>query len=168
MSLPNTPSTISIFDGEKIVDSYDYPSPNSDISSDNDDNEEGVISGRIISSNDKNKEKEDLLRITTKINFPKIITAQTPFSFYSTTTDNRNITYNVGKFVWNFGDGVSITADNYGPLTYTYEYPGDYIVNLYYFDNTITSIPDAVDRINIKVVPADIYISKVGIVFIPM
>lgn len=161
MSLQNTSGTVQISDGTNIVASFNYPSSTIDQS---DNQNEGDTSNSDVSSNtsDDHEEKIDVLKIITKINFPKIITAGIPFSFYSITTDNRKITHNVGKFVWNFGDGGNVTVSEYGPFDYVYEYPGDYIVNLSYFDNSFTEIPDATDRLIIKVYSPDIYISGAG------
>ncbi|MBK5215576.1 MAG: lamin tail domain-containing protein [Candidatus Pacebacteria bacterium] len=108
------------------------------------------------------EEKAEILKITTKIISPKIIVAGIPFSISSLTTTNRGNTYAVGRFVWNFGDGRISEVKVPGPFEYTYEYPGEYSMTLSYFDNNFTKQPDATNRIIIKVIPAEIFISSVG------
>jgi len=112
-------------------------------------------------SSDSKKELE-VLKITTKIISPKIVVSGIPFSVNSLTTTNRGKTYAVGKFIWNFGDGMKSEVRESGPFDYIYEYPGEYILTLSYFDNSFVEVPDAIDRIIIKVIPSDIYISSVG------
>lgn len=167
MSLGNTSGVVQISDGVNIISSFSYPSSSSSELDEviNEDSDNNTHSLKAESKEDKDDIK--ILKITTKINFPKIITSGVPFSFYSTTTDNSEITHNVGKFIWNFGDGSSLDTKDYGPYSYTYEYPGDYVVNLSYYDNSFTEIPDATDKINVKVVSADIFISGVGSVVDP-
>jgi hypothetical protein len=70
-----------------------------------------------------------------------------------------------GKYFWNFGDGDSKEIDLIDasqPLYHTYFYPGDYVVSLDYFQNHYSNVPDASNQIMIKIVPADIIISRVG------
>ena len=145
--------------GDWFVDSPTPGEENSNSSSDDDEEDDEEDDE---DSEEDEEEEIDIFKIITKINFPKILTAGILFSFHSLTADSNGITYNVGKFVWNFGDGTIMTVKSYGPLEYTYEYPGEYVVNLSYFKNTLTEVPDATDKITIKVIPADIYISGVG------
>jgi len=104
----------------------------------------------------------DILKITTKIISPKTVIAKIPFSFDSLTTTNKGGIYAVGRFVWNFGDGMIKEVSKAVPFDYTYEYPGEYVVTLSYFDNSFTKIADSTNKITIKVVPAEVYISSVG------
>ena len=69
-----------------------------------------------------------------------------------------------GKYFWNFGDGDSkeAKANETEQLTHTYFYPGEYNVNLEYYMYSYQNVPDASDRITIKVIGADISISRVG------
>src|SRR3989338_8234463 len=69
-----------------------------------------------------------------------------------------------GKYFWNFGDGDSkeIQTINSRQFIHTYFYPGEYIVSLDYFQNYYSDVPDASDQITIKIIPADILISRVG------
>ncbi|TSC77613.1 MAG: Uncharacterized protein G01um101424_236 [Parcubacteria group bacterium Gr01-1014_24] len=69
-----------------------------------------------------------------------------------------------GKYFWNFGDGDSreVKMNDSQKFTHTYFYAGEYVVSLEYYLNYYGNVPDASDKIIIKVVPADILISGVG------
>jgi hypothetical protein len=56
---------------------------------------------------------------------------------------------NHGKFVWNFGDGFSITKSFPEKVAHTYKYAGDYVVILNYYSNPylVNTLPDASDRV---------------------
>jgi len=104
----------------------------------------------------------EILRITTKILLPKTAVAGIPTSVNSLTTTNRGEIYAVGNFVWNFGDGMVVKTKEAGPFTYLYEYPGEYAVTLSYFDSLLKKEADATNKVVIKVIPSEIYISGVG------
>ncbi len=69
-----------------------------------------------------------------------------------------------GKYFWNFGDGDSkeVNLADSQPFTHTYFYPGEYSVSLDYYANSYAENPDASSQIAIKIIGADIIISKVG------
>jgi len=69
-----------------------------------------------------------------------------------------------GKYFWNFGDGDSseMKFPNVQSFTHTYLYPGNYRVSLSYYLNDFSSVPDATAQMSIKIVGADISISRVG------
>jgi len=69
-----------------------------------------------------------------------------------------------GKYFWNFGDGDSkeIRTVDSQKFTHIYFYPGEYTLTLEYYVNSYADTPDASDKILVKVIPADISISKVG------
>lgn len=104
----------------------------------------------------------DILKINTKIISSKVVLSGISFSLNSITITNRKEIYNVGKYVWNFGDGKDSVVKNAGPFLYRYIYPGEYVVTLSYFDNNILKVPNALDRVIIKVVPSEISIDSVG------
>lgn len=125
------------------------------------DEEDGSVA-TISSKSSADKDEPEIFKITTKIISPKIVTAGIAFSVSSLTTTNTGKTYNFGKFIWNFGDGMKIEVRESKLFDYIYEYPGEYILSLSYFDNSFVLVPDAIDRIIIKVIPSDIYISSIG------
>lgn len=159
ISFNNTAGIIKIWDGEdvrNIVASREYPVSNLVPI------EEEVISYNSIDTIPLIEEDPLVFKITTKIISPKIVVAGIPFSLSSLTTTNTGKTYNFGKFIWNFGDGMQVGVKESKPFDYIYEYPGEYVLTISYFDNSFVEIPDATDRIIIKVIPSDVYISSVG------
>lgn len=69
-----------------------------------------------------------------------------------------------GRYFWNFGDGSSkeMKVNTGGSVMHTYFYPGEYRVILEYYINDYGEIPDAIDEIILKIIPADVLISSVG------
>lgn len=63
----------------------------------------------------------------------------TPFTFSVNVTGDFAQWFFTGvsqnKLLWDFGDGKVLSADNPSPVTYTYDYPGEYTVNLYLYDS---------------------------------
>lgn len=164
MSLSNTSGVVKLYDGSKprkIIASKSYIKGSEEISQ-NDDGEEEDNDENSSSSNTSLKKEPFVFKISTQIIAPKIVVAGVPFTFDSLTKDNKGITYMVGKFVWNFGDGMSKELKKATPFDYYYDYTGEYIVNLYYYDNAFTLVPDAVSKITIKVVEPGIFVSSVG------
>ena len=127
-------------------------------------NSNGSIDSNTSSSSSSGQSEKvpTILRTTTKIISPKIVVARVPFNISSLTTTNTNKVYNVGNFVWNFGDGMVSKIGTSVPFEYTYEYPGEYVLTLSYYDSYFSKTPDAADRIIVKVIPSDIYISSIG------
>lgn len=169
----NPPSDKSIqkVNGDYVINT---PTPgeanhesNSDDSGDTDNNDDGGTDFGSSISTSSDKEILPPLKITTKINIPKVIVAGDPFTFSSITSTNRKEIYNVGRFLWNFGDGMVIWTKESGPFEYTYEYPGEYVLTLSYFDNSFTEIPDATDRIVVKVIDSGLSVSSVGTLYDP-
>ena len=101
-------------------------------------------------------------KITAKIISPKIITAKLPFYISSLTTTNKRETLAVGRYVWNFGDGTSSEMKSQQEFEHTYDYPGEYVLTLSFFNTYFDKTPSATNRLIIKVVSADISISSVG------
>lgn len=129
-----------------------------DTSGDNNDSSQSSSS----SGNSYTKEALPPLKINTKINIPKVIVAGDPFTFESVTTTNRKEIYKVGRFLWNFGDGMMTWTKDSGPFEYVYEYPGEYVLTLSYFDNSFNKVPDAIDRVVVKVIDSGLSVIGVG------
>lgn len=152
-------------DKKTIIGQMSYSGTN--ISSSNNDenstdNTDNTNTNENLSSSSSKIDIPEIFKITTKIISPKIVVAGIPFSLSSLTTTNRGKTYAVGKFLWNFGDGMMKEVGKSEPFDYVYEYPGEYVLALSYFDSSFSKIADATNRITIKVIPSDIYISSVG------
>ena len=69
-----------------------------------------------------------------------------------------------GRYFWNFGDGDfrEVNVINTDKFFHTYFYPGEYTVLFEYYPNFFADVPDATDKVIIKVVVPEILISKVG------
>ena len=110
----------------------------------------------------KTNSKTEVYTIATKIISPGVVTATLEFPINSITTTSKKETLDVGRYVWSFGDGTSLEAESNKEFKHVYDYPGDYVLKLSFYNNRFKEIPDSVDRMEIKVVPADIIVSSVG------
>jgi hypothetical protein len=154
------------WNGVKWVTAIPTPGEENVSSSDNNSNEEDSV-GNTDNTNTDSSELENtnqpvILKITTKIISPKIVVAGIPFTISSQTTTNRGETYAVGKYIWNFGDGGFREVGVASPFEYTYDYPGEYVLNLSYFASTFSKEAEATNRVTIKVISSDVFISGVG------
>jgi len=101
-------------------------------------------------------------KITTKIISPKIVTAGLPFYVSSIASTSKKDTLISGRYVWNFGDGTSFELKSQQELEHIYNYPGEYVLSLSFFNNYFEKIPSSTSRLTIKVISADIVIISVG------
>ena len=86
-----------------------------------------------------------------------------PLEFKSSVLGYSNENIVLGKIFWNFGDGSSFQQiNNFEKFNHIYLYPGEYSVSMEYYSSYLSDIPDAVNKIVIKVVPVTVSISKVG------
>lgn len=110
----------------------------------------------------KNKTEEP--KIKTQIMAKTLGFVGLPLSFQAMTYGYSGEALYFGKYFWNFGDGDSkeINLADSQIFTHTYFYPGEYIVSLDYYSNYYQNFPDASSQMTIKIVPADIVISRVG------
>ncbi len=130
-------------------------------------NPSGVItSSSSISSSSSSvsatKKESDNPKITTKIITKNIAVANVPFEIDHTTIGLKKEKIIFGRFVWNFGDGMKKEGRTSDPFQYIYQYPGDYVVTLSYYNTFFDAKPEAVDRMIMKVIPSGINISSVG------
>jgi Lamin Tail Domain/PKD domain len=109
------------------------------------------------------KKEVEIPKITTDILVKNTVVAGLNLSISANTLGLLKEPLASGRFVWNFGDGTSRTDTEYKPFTYIYEYPGEYLLTLSYYRNyNYSFIPDATDRVVIKVVEEQASISSVG------
>ena len=109
------------------------------------------------------KKKEiEAARITTNIIANNTVFAGIPFSITNTTLGKIKEPIKMGWFVWNFGDGQTRSEYVHKPFEYVYQYPGEYVMTLSFYSVNQSIPPDATDRLTIKVLPSQIYISSVG------
>ncbi len=90
-----------------------------------------------------------------------------PLVFQASAFGHKGEVLNDGRYFWNFGDGDAkeITLremNNTKKLSHTFLYPSEYNVYLEYYENYYGDVSDATDQMTIKVVPANIVISRVG------
>ncbi len=87
-----------------------------------------------------------------------------PVLFEGSATGYYNEPLFYGRYFWNFGDGDSKEAQarEISKFPHTFFYEGEYAVSLEYYGNYYFPNPNASDRIIVKVVRADIVISKIG------
>lgn len=121
-------------------------------------------SGSSSSTSLSTKKKEVILNpeITTKIITKKTVVAGIPFDISHETIGYKNEKKILGRFVWNFGDGMVREEEYSAPFPYVYEYPGDYALTLSFYDTHFSVVPEATDRVNIKVIPSGVNIISVG------
>ena len=106
----------------------------------------------------------EVLKIKTEIIAKNFAFTGIPVEFKANTTGYNNEQLSYGQYFWNFGDGDSkeTKASDITKFTHTFFYEGEYTVALEYFQNYFSNNPDAIDKIIIKVVKADVVISNVG------
>lgn len=146
------------------VDSTPTPGMQNYTSDEEDLNNDTTETSSLSSENSlvSTKKEEKVYKINTKIISPKVVTAGVPFNIEHITNGLRNENIILGKFVWNFGDGMAKTEKTSLPFYYTYEYPGEYSLSLAFYDSAFDIKPDAKDALIIKVVSSGINISSVG------
>ena len=103
-------------------------------------------------------------QIKTKITAKNLAYVGIPFELEANTLGYSNEIRNYGKYFWNFGDGDSkeINLNQNGKFTHTYYYEGEYNITLEYYSNYYSLVPDTTSNFIIKVIPATVFISKVG------
>ncbi len=106
----------------------------------------------------------EIPQIKTKIIAPTLAFVGMPVLFNASATGYSGESLFSGKYFWNFGDGDSkeIKLTDATKFTHTFFYEGEYAVSLEYYQNYYSENPNASDKITIKIVPADISISRVG------
>jgi hypothetical protein len=100
--------------------------------------------------------------IKTKITAKTNAFAGLSIPFQGSATGYAGESLYVGKYFWNFGDGTSLETKSNEKFYHTYFYPGEYNVVLEYNQNTYGDIPDAIDKMIVKVFAPNIVISSVG------
>jgi hypothetical protein len=86
-----------------------------------------------------------------------------PFLIKTNVFGYKNEDLVLGRAYWNFGDGSSYEQiNNFEKFNHIYDYPGEYVLMLEYYLNSISKIPDVVNKMTIKVLPTTVVISKIG------
>lgn len=114
-----------------------------------------------VSQAEKKKEIE-VSKISTNINVKNTVVSGVPFEIDATTFGYGGEPLRMGKFVWNFGDGETKEETTHEKFTHIYRYPGEYLITLSYYRVYTSKTVDATDRIVIKAIPREVFISSVG------
>lgn len=151
-------------EGEWVVSSPTPGGANSFSSSNSNSEEESVDeeSGSGVAVKSEKEVTPLNPKISTKITARKTVVAGVPFEISHKTIGYKNEEKILGKFVWNFGNGEFKEEKYSPPFYYTYQYEAEYVLTLSFYDTHFSLIPEATDRISIKVIPSGISIVSVG------
>ncbi len=100
--------------------------------------------------------------ITTKIVAKNNATTRVGFLIDANTIGYTKEKLDEGKFVWSFGDGNSLQEAEHKPFEYAYQYSGEYVLSLTYYESILSTKPVASDNIVITVTDPALFITKVG------
>lgn len=125
---------------------------------------DGNTSSSVTATTETKTKVVEVPKIKTKITAKALGFVGLPNTFQAVAYGLSGEQLHFGKYFWNFGDGDSkeINLADSQPFTHSYFYPGDYLVSLDYYSTYYQNYSDASDQITIKIIPADISISKVG------
>ncbi|MDO8659189.1 MAG: lamin tail domain-containing protein [Candidatus Parcubacteria bacterium] len=126
-----------------------------------------VIVGSSSSSGSSSETKNKIEEIKVKIIGKNNAIVDIPLVLQANAFGQKGELLSDGRYFWNFGDGDSkeLTLremNSIKKLTHTFLYSGEYNIYLEYYANYYGDVPDAFERMTVKVVSADIAISKVG------
>jgi len=135
---------------------------NGDGNNDDDNSDSGTTSDSSSKKNDVETIQKLLVnKIKIIVKSPAFVGVPVEFTVNNTVPENS-----CGKYFWNFGDGNSEETGKMYPIpkkfTHIYYYEGEYIVTLECYKSYLSLEPETSDKITLKVVPADILISRVG------
>ncbi|MCC6323883.1 lamin tail domain-containing protein [Candidatus Nomurabacteria bacterium] len=154
-------------DGEWVASN---PTP-SRINTKNDDSNNGDQNKNQESTNTTSSSSTDKTKvvapeaprvITTKIIAKNNVSTRIGFQIEASTIGYKKEKLDSGKFVWSFGDGFSYEESVHKPFEYAYQYAGDYVLTLTYYESTLSTKPIATDSMIISVVDPELFIVKVG------
>lgn len=142
----------------KIVDTP----PSSD-----EENNDPVVSVSVPSTQGPPESKTktaEIPKVKTKISAKNLAFVGIPIEFSASATGYSSEPLFYGKYFWNFGDGDSkeMQANETAKFTHTFFYEGEYTVALEYYMNYYSNSPDAYSEMNVRIIPANIFISRVG------
>jgi hypothetical protein len=122
----------------------------------------GTIPTTASTTSTPKKKEVEIPKIITNIVAKNTAVAGIPLLIDNTTLGYGKEPLRMGRFVWNFGDGTTKIEYEHFPFSHVYQYSGDYVITLsYYRVNTSTTL-EATDRLAVKVIPSEVYISSVG------
>ena len=135
-----------------------------DSSRNNNYNTEDTSSSQSSSTSENKNQKVVETKIKTKITSNNIVFAGIPTYFEASAFGKQGEALRDGRYFWNFGDGDSreVKTSESQKFIHTYFYAGEYRVSLEYYSSYYANTPEASDSLVVKVVPAEILISRVG------
>ncbi len=84
-----------------------------------------------------------------------------PTDFDTYVKNELDKTVTAGYYVWNFGDGTSMSYEGERAFEHVYAFAGQYIVLLKYYAYVGASVPDDTDRVTIKVTDPGITVASI-------
>lgn len=156
-------------DKKNVISKTSYGGEDTSVVNISNDDTTNTISESSASPSDSSPSKivEKVYISTTKIISPKTVTAGIPFTISHQTFGVHKEKVILGKFVWNLGDGVVKVGEISDPFLYEYEYPGEYVITLSFYNSVLSESTDATDRITVKVIPSGLNIISVGTISDP-
>lgn len=117
-----------------------------------------------LSVNATDNKTKEVRKIKTQIVNKTLAFVGNPIYFQALSYGHSGEQLLSGQYFWNFGDGSSkeIKLGVEEKFSHTYFYPGEYVVSLEYYTSNNFQIPDATDKIILKIVSADLLISSIG------
>ncbi len=97
-----------------------------------------------------------------KMTIPTKLTVGVPIPFSAKATGTLGEELYSGIYIWSFGDGESTIRNDKNEFTYTYAYPGEYVVHLEYYVYSNQEKPLAVARKTVKIMPSMLSITKIN------
>jgi hypothetical protein len=101
-------------------------------------------------------------KTTVTITAKKTAVAGIPFALEAIVSGYNKEYSSYGKFVWNFGDGMTKEEKGLQKLSHVYQYPGEYVLDLSYYENYYADSLTSEDQVTLIVIPSDVSISSVG------
>lgn len=127
--------------------------------------DENYFDSSSINNTPQTKEENIALQKTrVQITGKSLVSVGIPFSLEGEAFGTKGETLYSGRYYWNFGDGDSreTVASNIDRFEHTYFYPGSYNIVLEHYPDFFADIPDATEKLTVRVVAPEISISSVG------
>ncbi len=99
---------------------------------------------------------------TAEILAPTVVAVGVPAEFDSFVENEKKEKINTGRYEWSFGDGSSLSYIDEKPFTHMFEYPGEYIVTMTFFENSSGDKSDDSDQLSITVTDNRFVLGNVG------
>lgn len=131
----------------------------------------GIGSGTTTTTTNKSTlNEEDTERIeiykdptySARMVLPNIIVAGNPFPVSAIVMQDEKYKLLTGKYEWSMGDGEFFIYNENKLFDYTYQYPGEYIIQFRYYPSIFSVEPSSLHERKITVIPDTVYIEKIS------